>query len=120
MKNPRSRISSTKTERAGDILEKTLGLKRLSGKLARYQAFPEWPNIVGEEIANISLPEKITRGRVLVVRVVDAAWAQELALKKQELLNLLFAAKTGTLIQDITFITGDPGSIRRGRNKGQE
>lgn len=90
------------------VLERTLGAYRLDKKLEQYAAFPAWPEIVGEEIAAIALPEKIVRGNTLVVRVEDAVWAQELSMIKKDILQRIFEHGSGALIEDIRFATGNP------------
>lgn len=77
--------------------------------MSEYSAFPEWPEIVGAEIAAVAVPEKIVKRKLLVVRVIDAAWTQELSFRKRELLELL--SGFGTPIEDVRFVTGDPISV---------
>ena len=84
---------------------------RLDKKLEQYAAFPQWPEIVGEEVAAVSRPEKILGGKLLVVRVADAVWAQELSLQKHILLEKMQNAESGSLIEDIRFTIGSPKSI---------
>ena len=98
---------------AADILAAALESRHLAKKINEYGFFPCWPQIVGEEFAQVSKPEKITRGKVLIVRVVDDVWAQELTLHKHELLDRLFEAQTGAVIEDIQFVTGDPKLRKR-------
>jgi predicted nucleic acid-binding Zn ribbon protein len=101
-----------KPKTAGEILSATLGAYHIKDKINEYQAFPHWREIVGDEIADISKPEKIIRGRILVVRVLDAAWAQELAMKKMQLIDQIYLSGKGSMIEDIQFVTGSPRSIQ--------
>lgn len=93
---------------AADILAAALEKRHLTKKVQEYSFFPQWQEIVGPEIARVAVPEKISRGRVLVLRVIDSVWAQELSLQKQEILDKLFAANTGAVIEDINFVSGNP------------
>lgn len=94
------------------VLASTLAGYRIAEKIQEYAAFPQWESIVGEDIAKVTKPEKILRSRILVVRVLDAAWAQELAMKKPTILDQIFESGVGATIEDIHFISGDPKSIR--------
>ena len=96
---------------AADILGAVFREKRISTKVKKYNAFPMWPEIVGEQLAKVTVPEKIIRGNVLVVKGLDSVWSQELSLQKEQILEKLFSIETGAHIQDIKFITGDPKSI---------
>ena len=97
---------------ASAILDRALQHARLQNKIREYAAFPEWETIVGEEIAKVARPEKILRGKILVVRVVDAAWAQELSMQKSMLLDRIFEHKLGATIEDIQFLSGNPKSLK--------
>ena len=108
-------IHAHKPSSAADILERTLGAYHLSQKAEQYAVFPRWPEAVGEEIAKVATPEKIIRSRVLVVRVSDATWAQELSLRKIELLKAVNSYGVGSIIEDIKFVTGSP---KRGNKTG--
>ena len=102
--------SSSYTSPSGieSILHSALKKRRLDRAVEKYAAFPYWPEIVGEDIAKIATPEKIIRGNILVVRVLDAAWVQELTLRKPEFLNALHQANIGAAIEDIHFVAGNP------------
>lgn len=97
---------------AGEVLRSTLKYFRLDKKAERYAAFPYWREIVGEKIAEIAFPEKILRNRILVVRVEDAVWAQELCFHKQAILDKLHQLALGAVIEDIRFITGSPRTFK--------
>lgn len=70
------------------ILGPTLKRYGLDRGLEKYEFVLRWKEIVGEEIAKRSRPEKV-RGRTLLVRVQDSAWAQELTFQKSVLLSRL-------------------------------
>ena len=106
------------------VLENTLRSYRLQGKLNTYSCFKLWPEVVGEQFAKVSFPEKITRGRILVIRVIDPAYAQELALEKQEILQRFFEISVDSSVaashspthspahfEDIRFVVSGPKSI---------
>jgi predicted nucleic acid-binding Zn ribbon protein len=111
IKHPSQR--SAKPKAAAELLSQTLRAFGLEKKAERYAAFPRWEEIVGAEIASVAIPERISRGNVLIVRVLDAAWSQELSMQKQELLAKLQAVDIGAVVDDLRFITGDPRAIQK-------
>lgn len=103
----------------GQILAKILRRSGLDQKLAKYQFIEFWPQIVGKVIAERAKPEAI-RNRVLIVRVENASWAQELSFQKkiiQTRLNNFLGAEQA--INDIHFyVTGhDQLANKRGMTK---
>ena len=70
------------------ILKSALSQAGLAGGLAKYEFIRRWPSIVGDAIAERAVPEAIKDG-VLIVRVSDAAWCQELSFRKDILLKRL-------------------------------
>ena len=96
-----------------DILSIAVKRPDLKQQFDRYAAFPHWAEIVGPEIAKVAIPEKIIRKRVLVVRVLDSAWAQELSLQKEQLISKVCAFEVGAQIEEIRFLTGNPKQFDR-------
>ena len=92
----------------GDILGLALRRNGLGQQASRYSGFHRWSEIVGEKIASVAEPQKIIRGNVLQVRVVDPVWAQELAMMKHDLVSRLADGALGSVIEDIHFITEEP------------
>lgn len=111
IKHPSQR--SAKPKAAADLLTQTLRAFGLQKQAEKYAAFPRWEEIVGAEIASVAIPEKITRGNVLIVRVLDAAWSQELSMQKEALLAKLQAVDVGAVVDDLRFITGDPRAVQK-------
>jgi predicted nucleic acid-binding Zn ribbon protein len=52
----------------------------LRERLEQTDVLEEWPRLVGPQIAKVAAPQSITRDGTLFVRVVSAAWMQELQL----------------------------------------
>lgn len=96
---------------AATVLDRTLRAYHLANKIEEYAAFPFWNEAVGPEIAAVTRPEKILKRRVLVVRVLDAVWSQELSLRRDELLARIRALQIGPELEDIRFVTGNPKSV---------
>lgn len=94
------------------LLESAFGSYRIKEKLNEYSAFPFWEEIVGKDIAAVAIPEKIVRGKVLKIRVLDAVWAQELSLMKTKILDDIHKFGTGAVIEDLSFTIGNPKSFK--------
>ncbi len=109
----------TRPQAAGDLLKSILGVYRLDKKLDQYNAFSRWEEVVGPEIAQIARPERISKNSVLVIRVVDPVWAQELEMRKLELLEKLRALGTGAHFEDIRFVSGGPESTKKIRDRSR-
>lgn len=92
----------------GDILANAIKRPDLKPQFEKYAAFPHWAEIVGPEIAKVAFPEKIIRKRVLVIRVLDSTWAQELSLQREQLIAKVTAFEAGAQIEEIRFLTGNP------------
>ena len=85
----------------------------LTQKLAAHSCLPYWKDIVGDEIAAVSAPERISKRSVLIVRVNDAVWAQELTLQKESLLRKIAERGEGAPLNDIQFVVGGPKRARK-------
>ena len=100
---PKRRRRRTPT-RVDSIL--SLALKRygLEDKIHRYRFVSHWKEIVGEELAKRSRPDRI-RGRILIVAVRNSAWAQEMSfLKKTILMRLNRFLDSDLAIEDVKFV----------------
>jgi len=72
-------------------------------RLALHAVFRNWPEVVGQEIAERTEPQVI-RGTVLWIAVSDSVWMQQLHLQKQALLEHVNANLRGSeKISDIRF-----------------
>ena len=95
-------------QRVGDILKYTLKYHRLDKKIKRYEGFSSWPEIVGEFLADVSYPERISQSGTLFVRVFNATWGQELSMQKNELLKKYNLHPKTLVVNDIRFLPGNP------------
>jgi predicted nucleic acid-binding Zn ribbon protein len=76
-----------------------LGIDRT---VARYDVINSWPDIVGDKIARVTVPERIDRG-VLFVSVTTAAWRTELTLNRTAILKKINALVGSGAVKDIRF-----------------
>ena len=100
-------------EAIADILKGALKSHHLEKKVEDYAGFAFWDELVGEEIARVAKPQRIIKGNVLQVCVIDAAWAQELTFMKPTLLDKIHKRSLGAVIEDLVFVTGNPKLFKR-------
>jgi predicted nucleic acid-binding Zn ribbon protein len=62
---------------------------------------PEWPELVGEKIAEVTTPREVRRDGTLVVSVKTSAWMQELQLMEPTIRQQLL--KRGKKIKRIVW-----------------
>ena len=72
-------------------------------KIREYNAVTHWAEIVGEQIARVSEAVRVDRG-VLVVRVTNGPWRNELNLMKADILAKVNRAAGQTKLRDIRFV----------------
>ncbi len=62
-----------------EALRGYLARSGLAKRLGQAQVIPEWPDLVGPQIAAVSSPESVSPDGTLFVRVATSAWMNELA-----------------------------------------
>jgi predicted nucleic acid-binding Zn ribbon protein len=72
-------------------------------KIREYNAVTHWSDIVGERIARVSEAVRIERG-VLVVKVTNGPWRNELNVMKAEILAKVNQAAGQGKLRDIRFV----------------
>lgn len=83
MTDNRKRIPTT----VGDVLASVLERAGLTDRVSQAGVFPEWPRLVGGQIASVTEPVSLQQDGTLVVMVTTHAWMQELSLLEPELLK---------------------------------
>lgn len=112
--------ASDRTSSVGQILSRVLRRSGLDQKLAKYQFIEFWPQIVGKVISERAKPEAI-RNKVLIVRVENSNWAQELSFQKEVIKNRLnnFLGVEQSITDIHFYVSGqDQLANRRGSGKG--
>jgi predicted nucleic acid-binding Zn ribbon protein len=96
----KSRQSSAKS--LASALDDVLDAFSLA-KVRDYDAVVKWPDIVGEQIARVTEAVKIDKG-VLVVRVTNGPWRNELTLMKGAILEKIKTSTGRSSVRDIRFV----------------
>ena len=87
------------------LLEGVLSNLDLAGRFREHLAMLAWPGIAGRVVAAHSRPEAVRDG-VLMVATDTPAWAQELQMRRAELLERLGARVGQGVIREIHFRSG--------------
>jgi predicted nucleic acid-binding Zn ribbon protein len=72
-----------------DVIASVLRKAGLTDRVAQASVIPEWPRLVGGQIATVTEPLHLLQDGTLVVMVTTSAWMQELSLLEPELLKSL-------------------------------
>lgn len=105
-KGRRRRQVEATPKTVGDLLSTAFsGQPDAARKMDEARALQAWPALVGECVARFSMAEKL-RGDVLIVRVADPLWMQQLGFLKPELLQKLRASFPRLGVRDIYFVRG--------------
>ncbi len=95
-----------KPEPIANLVASWLGESGLAGRVDQAGVVPEWPNLVGPQIASVTSPKSITANGTLFVSVKTNAWMNELSLLEPELLRSLNAKSGRVPIRRIRWILG--------------
>lgn len=88
---------------ARGAVESLLRSSELAQALRPHLAKARWAEIVGPQVAAVTQVEAVRGEGILVVRVKNSVWANELALLKDDMLRRLNASLGGKVLSDIHF-----------------
>ena len=78
-----------KPEPVSDVLAGWLSESGLAARVEQAGVVPEWPKLVGSQIAAVTAPRSVSADGTLFVSVTTNAWMTELSLLEPELLRSL-------------------------------
>src|SRR2546430_10257448 len=70
----------------GEALHSYLAKSGLVQRVAQAQVIPDWPRLVGPQIAAVTTPESVTPDGTLFVRGAASGWVTELQLQGPQIL----------------------------------
>ena len=76
-----------------EALEGYLARAGLARRIGQAQVIPDWPSLVGPQIAAVATPESVTPDGVLFVRVTTSSWMNELQLMTPEIMARVNAGR---------------------------
>ena len=93
-------------EALGKLVTNWLGESGLANRVDQARVIPEWPRLVGPQIAKVTEPRSISANGTLFVRVTTNAWMNELSLLEPELLRSLNADPGRQPVKRIRWLLG--------------
>lgn len=87
--------------RVGDVIERYLARAGLAGRVAQAQVIPDWPRLVGPQIAAVATPERVGPDGTLIVRVTTSGWLTELHLMAPDIIARVNAGRASGRITAI-------------------
>jgi len=88
----------------GETLRSYLAKAGLGTRLAQAQVIPEWPGLVGPQIAAVTQPESVTPDGTLFVRVATSAWMNELQLMAPQIMTAVNGGGAAARIKTIRWL----------------
>jgi predicted nucleic acid-binding Zn ribbon protein len=85
-------------------LETFLAKSGLGRRIAQAQVIPDWPRLVGPQIAAVTSPESVSPDGTLFVRVATSAWMNELQLMAPEIMARVNAGRGPGRIKTIRWL----------------
>ena len=83
----------------GEALDKYFESHGIKRRMQQASIIPEWSQLVGPKIAQVTTPHEVLQNGTLVVSVKSAAWMQELQMMSPVIIKQL--AKRGKRIKRI-------------------
>jgi predicted nucleic acid-binding Zn ribbon protein len=87
-----------------DILAGVLKESGVAARVEQAGILPEWPSLVGPQIAAVTEPQSITADGTLFVSVSTNAWMMELSMMEPELLRALNAKEGRVPVKKIRWL----------------
>ncbi|HYT03556.1 MAG TPA: DUF721 domain-containing protein, partial [Gemmatimonadales bacterium] len=88
----------------GEALRSYLAKSGLEKRLAQAQVIPDWPQLVGPQIAAVTEPESVTPDGTLFVRVATSAWMTELQLMAPQIMAAINAGRGAGRIEHVRWL----------------
>ena len=87
-----------------DVLAGVLRDSGIAERVEQARLIPEWPALVGAQIAAVTEPTSIAADGTMFVRVTTNAWMNELSLMEPELLRALNATEGRAPVKRIRWL----------------
>lgn len=97
-------MTKKKPEPIADIVASFLERSGLANRVEQASVIPEWPELVGTQIAAVTAPMVVTSDCTLFVGVTTNAWMTELSLLEPELLRALNAKPGRSPVRRIRWV----------------
>jgi len=98
----RRRFARSEPREIGGAIEDVLERMGVTEEVERHAVFGEWAERVGREIARVARPHRVD-GETLIVKVPSSAWAGELSLRQNDILERINEGRRRTLVRRLVF-----------------
>lgn len=88
----------------GEAVQRYLAQAGLAGRVTQAQVIPDWPRLVGTQIAAVTTPVSVTPDGTLFVRVATSGWMTELQLQAPAILATINAGRGAGRIKTIRWL----------------
>jgi predicted nucleic acid-binding Zn ribbon protein len=99
-----TRDKKKRPEPIADVLAGWIDRSGIAKRLGQASVVPEWPTLVGPQIAAVTAPTSVTADGTLFVNVTTNAWMNELSLMEPQLLRALNSPAGRTPIRRIRWL----------------
>jgi len=103
-RKPSRRGHEGRPETLASAMSSFLERSGLEERIEAAAAVPEWPERVGDAIAAVTRPIRVTEDGTLLVAVRTSAWLMELRMMEREIVRRLNADKRRGRVQSIRFL----------------
>jgi predicted nucleic acid-binding Zn ribbon protein len=104
---------SNKPVSLDSVIKNSLKRRHIENKLSQYKDFSKWKDVVGEKLFEVSYPEKILSNKILVVKVLDSVWGQEITFNKQKILDTINKNWSGIHLEDLRIAVSNPVEFKK-------
>ena len=91
MRDRRNERKKDRPRPIGEAINSFLERTGIARRVEQASVIPEWPELVGQQIAQVTEPLSIARDGTLFVAVKTSAWMNELSLLEPQLLSSINA-----------------------------
>ena len=101
-------LKNRKAQPIGGVIDRVVRSLGLATRYGGWLAVNQWPEIVGQQIAQAARAVRFRDG-TLYVAVPSAAWRQELSLQREVILQKIRSRPYGKAVTEIRLIHGERG-----------
>jgi predicted nucleic acid-binding Zn ribbon protein len=102
----RRTIKPAKPTRVAEVLEGYLKSAGLAERVGQATVVDAWAGLVGPRIAHAAAADSVTADGTLFVKAATNAWAQELSMMEQDLLELVNRGRRAGRVRRIRWLVG--------------
>jgi predicted nucleic acid-binding Zn ribbon protein len=107
------RAKNTDPQSLESVLSEVIAGRNWGKGVAEGNLFSNWNEIVGDEIAQHTTPISLVDGR-LTIQSSSSAWATQMRLMQDDLLNTISNSSPGALVESLNVIGPHAPSWKRG------